>query len=110
MHATYELGWANARRNGTYLDLQKVLGRAVQLLERLRARIRKRLHRDAGFGGDLVEEMAQEGSDEAGLSLRAANHGPDGLARTCRPLRQPSWFDRDAHTLLAETAHTQRVI
>jgi hypothetical protein len=44
-------------------------------------------------GRDLVEEMAQEGSDEAGLGLRAANHGPDGLARTCRPLRQPS-FDR----------------
>jgi hypothetical protein len=92
MHATCKLGWQDARRHSTYLDLQKVLGRAVQLLEGLRARIRERLHRGAGFGGELAEGIwRKRAAMDAGLGSRPANHWPDGLARTCQPLRNHGW-------------------
>jgi hypothetical protein len=104
MHATCKLGWQDARRHSTYLDLQKVLGRAVQLLEGLRARIRERLHRGAGFGGELAEGIwRKRAAMDAGLGSRPANHWPDGLARTCQPLRNHGWRFGDRNSSLTNT-------
>jgi hypothetical protein len=45
-----EVSWGDQGvERATYLDLEKVLRRAVKLLEGLRARIREGLHREFGW-------------------------------------------------------------